>query len=83
MPRTIEDQHTLVGHPAETRYRGIPHHQLVQDYRLPCLSRALDAQQISLQKQSRLFFHISGAGHEALLLGLARHLRRGCDWFFP
>src|SRR5205823_7402188 len=31
----------------------------------------------------RVFFQISGAGHEALLLGLARHLRPGYDWFFP
>jgi 2-oxoisovalerate dehydrogenase E1 component len=38
---------------------------------------------MSLQKQSRVFFQISGAGHEALLLALARHLRAGYDWFFP
>ena len=30
-----------------------------------------------------MFFQISGAGHEALLLGLARSLRAGHDWFFP
>ena len=47
------------------------------------VSRALDDREISLQKQSRVFFQISGAGHEALLLGLARELRPGYDWFFP
>ncbi|MBX3313985.1 MAG: dehydrogenase [Actinobacteria bacterium] len=36
-----------------------------------------------MQKQSRVFFQISGAGHEALYLALARHLRPGYDWFFP
>jgi len=55
----------------------------VEDFRLACISRALDDREISLQKQSRVFFQISGAGHEALLLGLARSLRPGYDWFFP
>ena len=36
-----------------------------------------------MQKQSRVFFQISGAGHEAIGLALARHLRPGYDWFFP
>ena len=47
------------------------------------MSRYLDDREIALQKQSRVFFQISGAGHEALLLGLARSLRAGYDWFFP
>lgn len=64
-------------------YRGIPAAELVEDFRLACVSRALDDREISLQKQSRVFFQISGAGHEALLLALARHLRPGYDWFFP
>jgi 2-oxoisovalerate dehydrogenase E1 component len=38
---------------------------------------------MALQKQSRVFFQISGAGHEALLLAFARHLRPAYDWFFP
>ncbi|MGH9181929.1 MAG: alpha-ketoacid dehydrogenase subunit alpha/beta, partial [Acidimicrobiales bacterium] len=61
----------------------MPRRQLVDDFRLACISRALDDREISLQKQSRAFFHISGAGHEALLLGLAHSLRPGADWFFP
>ncbi|MDP9403995.1 MAG: dehydrogenase E1 component subunit alpha/beta [Actinomycetota bacterium] len=64
-------------------YRGVLHGELLADLRLACLSRALDEREISLQKQSRAFFHIAGAGHEALLLGLAHHLRPGYDWFFP
>lgn len=56
---------------------------MLADFRLACISRALDDREITLQKQSRVFFQISGAGHEALLLALARCLRPGYDWFFP
>ncbi|HUF32337.1 MAG TPA: dehydrogenase E1 component subunit alpha/beta [Acidimicrobiales bacterium] len=64
-------------------YRGMPTDELVADLRLACTSRAIDDRQLGMQKQSRVFFQISGAGHEALGLGLARHLRPGYDWFFP
>ena len=64
-------------------HRGFPKDELIADYRLALISRALDDREISLQKQSRVFFQISGAGHEALLLGLAHSLRPGSDWFFP
>jgi 2-oxoisovalerate dehydrogenase E1 component len=56
---------------------------VLADYRLALVSRFIDDREITLQKQSRGFFHISGAGHEALCLGLARSLRPGYDWFFP
>jgi 2-oxoisovalerate dehydrogenase E1 component len=64
-------------------FRGVPVEQLVEDFRWACVSRLLDDREIALQKQSRVFFQISGAGHEALLLALARNLRPGYDWFFP
>ena len=70
----------------ETRpleYRGVPVQHAIADFRLACISRALDDREVALQKQSRVFFQVSGAGHEALLLSLARHLRPGYDWFFP
>ena len=57
--------------------------ELIDDFRLACVSRAIDDREIAMQKQSRVFFQISGAGHEALGLALARHLRPGYDWFFP
>jgi 2-oxoisovalerate dehydrogenase E1 component len=64
-------------------HKGIPRDEFIEDFRLACISRALDDREMALQKQSKVFFQISGAGHEALLLGLARHLRPGYDWFFP
>jgi 2-oxoisovalerate dehydrogenase E1 component len=64
-------------------YRGYPVDELLGDLRLALVSRALDDREMTLQKQSRVFFQISGAGHEALLLAVARHLRPSADWFFP
>ena len=57
--------------------------ETLSDYRLALVSRFLDDREIALRQQSKAFFQISGAGHEALLLGLARSLRPAYDWFFP
>jgi 2-oxoisovalerate dehydrogenase E1 component len=65
------------------RLRGFAVHELVDDLRLAHVSRFIDDRQIAMQKQSRVFFQISGAGHEALGLALARVLRPAYDWFFP
>lgn len=57
--------------------------ELVSDLRTAFISRAINDREMALQKQSRVFFQVSGAGHEALLLALARNVRVGYDWFFP
>ncbi len=67
----------------EVHIDGRPAGELVEDFTTACISRAIDDGEIRMQKQSRVFFQISGAGHEALGLALARHLRPGYDWFFP
>jgi 2-oxoisovalerate dehydrogenase E1 component len=74
----------LVHHPNGRNGHGdVPLEEAVADFRLACISRAIDDREIALRQQSQVFFQISGAGHEALLLGLARSLRAGYDWFFP
>ena len=72
-------------HPKRAAHRAgaYPAEELRHDLLLACVSRAIDDREIALQKQSRVFFQISGAGHEALYLGLAHELRPGYDWFFP
>src|SRR3954469_7744579 len=57
--------------------------EVLADFHLACVGRAIDERELTLQKQNKAFFEISGAGHEALGLGLARTLRPGQDWFFP
>ena len=56
--------------------------QLVRIYRLMYLSRRVDDREILLKRQQKIFFQVSGAGHEALQVGAAMAMRPGYDWFF-
>ena len=57
--------------------------QLVEFYRWMYLSRRTDDREIVLKRQQKIFFQISCAGHEALLVAAAMALKPGYDWFFP
>jgi 2-oxoisovalerate dehydrogenase E1 component len=57
--------------------------QLVEFYRLMYLSRRTDDREIVLKRQQKIFFQVSCAGHEALLVAAGMALKPGYDWFFP
>src|SRR5229473_5771817 len=68
---------------ADKNYEGLSRQQLVDIYRLMYLSRRLDDREKVLKNQQKIFFQISGAGHEALTVAAALNLKAGYDWFYP
>jgi 2-oxoisovalerate dehydrogenase E1 component len=62
---------------------GLGRDELIRAFRIMYLSRRIDDREILLKRQSKIYFQISGAGHEAIQTAAGMVLRAGHDWFFP
>jgi 2-oxoisovalerate dehydrogenase E1 component len=76
----VQESKKATGSVAES---SLTREQLVEFYRLMYLSRRTDDREIVLKRQQKIFFQISCAGHEALLVAAGMALKPGYDWFFP
>ena len=68
---------------AVARSLGLEPEALIQAFRLMQTSRLLDDREILLKRQNKIFFQVSGAGHEAIQVAAGMIAKPGYDWFYP
>jgi 2-oxoisovalerate dehydrogenase E1 component len=61
---------------------GLSGEQLLAFYRTMLVSRSIDDREMALKRQNKIFFQISGAGHEAIGVAVAAHTDPRKDWYF-
>ncbi|HKK07673.1 MAG TPA: thiamine pyrophosphate-dependent enzyme, partial [Gemmatimonadota bacterium] len=62
---------------------GLEDEDLLELYRTMVTSRHIDDREMSMKRQGKIFFQISGAGHEAINVAAGKAMRPGYDWLFP
>ncbi|HEY7096505.1 MAG TPA: dehydrogenase E1 component subunit alpha/beta [Terriglobales bacterium] len=81
-PKTASTTQTDTSRRGKT-YEDLTRQQLVDAYRIMYTSRKLDDREILLKRQQKIFFQISGAGHEAIGVAAAFAMKPAYDWFYP
>ena len=67
---------------AQARFEGLSADQLIHAFRIMHTARRLDDREVVLKRQNRIFFQISGAGHEAVQTAAGLVMRPAHDWFY-
>jgi len=74
---------SIAGTKKSGNYEGLTREQLIEAYRIMYTSRRIDDREIMLKRQQKIFFQMSGAGHEAIGAAAGMALKAGYDWFYP
>jgi 2-oxoisovalerate dehydrogenase E1 component len=74
---------SVAGGKKSRNYEGLTREQLIDAYRFMYTSRRIDDREILLKRQQKIFFQMSGAGHEAIGVAAGMTLKAGYDWFYP
>jgi 2-oxoisovalerate dehydrogenase E1 component len=78
----ISARSSLHANAAAQRYHGLDRETLIRAFRIMQTSRRIDDREILLKRQNRIWFQISGAGHECVQTAAGLLLKPGEDWFF-
>src|SRR5215813_5826699 len=73
----------MASQPKIEKHHGLDRETMLKIYRLMYMSRRIDDKELQLKAQNRIFFQISGAGHEAVLVAAALAMKPAYDWFVP
>jgi 2-oxoisovalerate dehydrogenase E1 component len=73
----------MASQPKIEKHHGLDRETMLEVFRLMYLSRRVDDKELQLKAQNKIFFQISGAGHEAILVAAALAMKPGKDWFYP
>jgi len=65
----------MASQPKIERHNELGNETMLKIYRLMLMSRRIDDKELQLKAQNKIFFQISGAGHEAVLVAAALSMK--------